>query len=128
MQTTTETVSKTRSKQLGGVEKLLKSKRDHLRRQLNTHLGNVSVDVEPDDEGALATSNFARDLAVATLERERRELKEIEAALARIKAGEYGLCQSCGSPIREIRLQALPWARLCIKCADRNQQQFANGD
>lgn len=127
MQTITEAVPKTR-RQLDSIEKLLKGRRDDLRRQLNAHLGNVTVDVEPDDEGALATSNFAKDLAIATLERERHELKEVEAALARIKEGEYGLCQSCGSPIREMRLQALPWARLCIKCADRKKEQSANGD
>ena len=128
MQTMVATANKGRSKRYEGVERLLNSKRDELRRRLNYHLGDVSVDVEPDDEGALASSNFATDLAVAALERERQELHEIEAALGRIKAGEYGLCQECGSPIRDVRLQALPWARLCIKCADRNSRLAMNGD
>ena len=58
------------------------------------------------------------ELAVATIERERRELVEVEAALKKIASGEYGMCEICESPIKEARLQALPWARLCIQCAD----------
>lgn len=128
MHTTVTTPNVNRTKRYEGTEKLLKSKRDELRYRLNCHLGEVSIDIEPDDEGALATSNFAKDLAVAKLERERQELREIEAALGRIKNGEYGLCQECGDPIREIRLQALPWARLCIKCADCRPRVAMNGD
>ncbi|HKN60131.1 MAG TPA: TraR/DksA C4-type zinc finger protein [Candidatus Acidoferrales bacterium] len=128
MATLTIPAAKTRSKQHDNVEKLLKSKRDELRRKLNHRFGDVSVEREPDDEGALATSNFAKDLAIATIERERRDLAEIEAALARIKAGEYGVCETCESPIREVRLQALPWARLCIRCADRGPDLALAGD
>lgn len=128
MHTMIATPSKNRGKRYEGVENLLKSKRDELRQRLNYHLGDVSVDVEPDDEGALASTNFAIDLAVATLVRERQELGEIDAALGRIKDGEYGLCQECGSPIREVRLQALPWARLCIKCAELKPRFGMNGD
>lgn len=120
--------TKNRTNRHDEIENLLEHKRDELRRRLNHHLGDVTVDLEPDDEGALASSNFAKDLAVATLERERQELNEIEAALARVRAGEYGLCQSCGNPIREARLQALPWARLCIRCADRRPDLFVDGD
>lgn len=126
MHTIVATTTKNRNKRHEDTEKLLNEKRDKLRQRLNYRLEDVTVDVEPDDEGALATSSFATDLAVAALERERRELKEIEAALARIKAGEYGFCQSCANPIREVRLRALPWARLCIKCADPSLA--ANGD
>jgi DnaK suppressor protein len=100
-------------------ESVLRKKQDELARKLNYRLDDVTVDREPDDEGDLAIQNFAKDLAVVTLERERRELREVEAALARIKSGEYGICELCDNPIREARLQALPWARLCIQCADR---------
>jgi DnaK suppressor protein len=102
------------------LEAALKNQRDELRRRLNHRLGEVFTDREPDDEGALATNNFATDLAIATIERERRELKEIEFALGRIKAGEYGVCEGCGSSIRKPRLQALPWARFCLACAEKS--------
>ncbi|MGH9736017.1 MAG: TraR/DksA family transcriptional regulator [Candidatus Acidiferrales bacterium] len=100
-------------------EAVLKKRRDDLARKVNYRLGDVSVDHEPDDEGDVATRNFAKDLAVVTLERERNELAEVEAALSRILRGGYGICEVCENPIREARLQALPWARLCIQCADR---------
>lgn len=100
-------------------EAVLKKKRDDLARKVNYRLGDVTVEHEPDDEGDMATRNFAKDLAVVTLERERNELAEVEAALSRIQRGEYGICEICENPIREARLQALPWARLCIQCADR---------
>lgn len=45
------------------------------------------------------------------------ELKKIDAALARIDDGTYGECMNCGEPISEARLDAVPHATLCIKCA-----------
>ena len=45
-----------------------------------------------------------------------RRLGEIDAALARIAAGTYGRCESCGGPIGRDRLQALPTATRCIRC------------
>jgi DnaK suppressor protein len=106
-------------------ESVLRKKRDELARRLNYRLGDVSVEQEPDDEGDIAIRNFARDLAVVTLQRERKELAEVEAALARIKSGVFGICEICENPIREARLQALPWARLCIRCADRGDVSAA---
>lgn len=99
-------------------EPLLRKRRDDLAQKLNYRLDDVTVEREPDDEGDMATRNFAKDLAVVTLQRERQELAEVEAALARIKSGAFGICEICENPIREARLQALPWARLCIQCAD----------
>jgi DnaK suppressor protein len=67
-------------------------------------------------------SNFA-DSSQVTAERgeaerlasELREaLEEVEAAIARLDAGSYGLCEVCGKPIGEARLEAKPAARLCI--------------
>ncbi|HUJ30952.1 MAG TPA: TraR/DksA family transcriptional regulator [Candidatus Acidoferrum sp.] len=113
------TATKSHNKRYAGLEKLLQAKRDELLSRRNSRLGEVTIDLEPDDEGAVASSSFATDLALVTLERENQELSEIDAALGRIKSGEYGLCEVCENPIPEARLQALPWARLCIRCAGR---------
>lgn len=107
-------------------EAVLRKQRDDLARKLNYRLDDVTVEHEPDDEGDMASRNFAKDLAVVTMERERNELAEVEAALSRIKTGEYGICEMCENPIREARLQALPWARLCIQCADRSVNAAAD--
>jgi DnaK suppressor protein len=47
-----------------------------------------------------------------------RQLRLVEEALDRLDAGDYGICQACDEPIAEKRLQALPWARYCVKCED----------
>jgi RNA polymerase-binding transcription factor DksA len=48
-------------------------------------------------------------------------LQEIEDALAKFDAGTYGQCESCGQPIPEARLEAMPAARLCISCASKRR-------
>lgn len=50
-------------------------------------------------------------------ERERAELGEIDAALARIERGAYGVCQECGGPIDRGRLRVVPEARQCVACS-----------
>lgn len=56
-------------------------------------------------------------------EAQRREVAQIDAAIARIDAGEYGMCVECGQEIDPRRLQALPYATLCTECAARAEQR-----
>ncbi|MGR8930925.1 MAG: TraR/DksA family transcriptional regulator [Gammaproteobacteria bacterium] len=53
----------------------------------------------------------------------RDELEKIRQAISRIDAGTYGICLRCGEPIRKERLQALPYANLCIRCASLGQKK-----
>lgn len=50
-------------------------------------------------------------------DRVRRELADIDSALARIQEGRYGTCLSCGGPMGLQRLRALPEARYCVACS-----------
>jgi DnaK suppressor protein len=100
--------------------KTLLTQRQQLAARINQRLGQVTVEREPDDEGAVAIDNYTKDLAAATIERERRTLNEIEIALSRLEAGEYGICNLCGISIPKIRLEALPSATLCVSCAERS--------
>lgn len=100
-------------------KKELTSKRDELRARFNEHRTGVIVDREPDDEGAEAIENYSKDFMVATLERERQTLQEINTALERMKTGQYGICDNCGAEIPAARLRALPWARYCLRCAEQ---------
>jgi DnaK suppressor protein len=61
-------------------------------------------------------SSTDRDMAVETLNQQARSIQEIRAALERIEEGGYGLCEVCEEPIPAKRLDALPWARMCVKC------------
>nr|WP_218859473.1 TraR/DksA C4-type zinc finger protein [Petropleomorpha daqingensis] len=74
-----------------------------------------NADDEHDPEGA--TIAFERQQTAALLEQARRRLAEIDAALARREAGDYGVCETCGRPIGAERLAARPAARTCIDCA-----------
>ena len=117
--------TKPKNKKYEALEKALTEQRDELVARMSDRMTDVHIDREPDDEAALASDSSTKEMAVATLERERRTLAEIEAALLRMKKGEYGMCASCGEPIPEARLKALPWARVCVKCAERRSNGLA---
>jgi len=55
-------------------------------------------------------------------ETQRREIVQIDAALARLDAGEYGSCADCDQEIDPRRLKALPYALLCAECATRRER------
>jgi DnaK suppressor protein len=81
-----------------------------------------------DDEMPLGT--HLADNAALTLDQELDEtleenssnlLAEIDAALERVEAGTYGTCANCGKEISPARLEAVPWATLCIDCKRQEQ-------
>lgn len=72
-----------------------------------------NVDDEHDPEGS--TIAFELSQAAALMEQSRAGLVQIEAALSRIDAGTFGICEVCGGPIAEGRLEARPWTPYCIR-------------
>ncbi|MEU6137660.1 TraR/DksA C4-type zinc finger protein [Nocardioides sp. NPDC047086] len=74
-----------------------------------------NADDEHDPEGA--TIAFERSQLQALVRQACRHLDEVEAALDRLTEGTYGICEICGQPISEGRLEARPVARTCITCA-----------
>ena len=64
-----------------------------------------------------ATETYDRELDYTLEENSEHVLAEIDAALKRIEEGTYGICTNCGQQIAVERLDALPWAPLCIDCA-----------
>ena len=102
------------------LHKALLAQKLELTTRIRKRMGEVIAEREPDDEGAIAIDNYTKDLTAVTIERERRTLNEINAALARLETGDYGVCGFCGTSIPKVRLEALPWARLCVNCAERN--------
>jgi RNA polymerase-binding transcription factor DksA len=60
---------------------------------------------------------LAEHAAAAAAEATARELSEIQAALDRIAAGTYGVCEICGHAIGRDRLRALPEVRRCVSCS-----------
>lgn len=62
------------------------------------------------------TDNFDREFALSLVSNEQEALYEIEEALKRLEQGTYGICEMCEKPIRKERLEAVPFARLCVQC------------
>ena len=67
-------------------------------------------------QAAAATHVFEQQRDLALRDRNEQHLAAVDAALARLDAGTYGLCESCAKPIAPERLEALPSAALCIDC------------
>ncbi len=63
-----------------------------------------------------ATVTYDRELDYTLEENSEHVLSEVDAALRRIDDGTYGVCTNCGNPIAPERLEARPWATLCIDC------------
>ena len=74
-----------------------------------------NADDEHDPEGA--TIAYERSQLEALIGQAVATLTEIDAALSRLSAGDYGTCGRCGEPIPADRLAARPLARWCIGCA-----------
>ena len=68
-------------------------------------------------QAAAATHVFEQQRDLALRDHERSQLSLVEEALARLEAGSYGICRSCGRVIPPERLEAIPWAPTCIECA-----------
>ena len=77
--------------------------------------GSAGGDDEHDPEGA--TVAFERQHVAALLDRARAHLEAIDAALRKVDAGSYEICDICGRPIGAERLAARPAALTCVRCA-----------
>ena len=73
----------------------------------------------------LGSETFERELELTTLSIVEGELKEIDDALRRLDHGSYGICEECGKPIDEARLEAVPWARYCVLDQARIEQALS---
>ena len=67
-------------------------------------------------QAAAASQVFEQQRDLALRDKDTQHLEAVDAALARVAAGTYGRCTSCGGVIADERLDALPWAALCIDC------------
>jgi len=65
----------------------------------------------------LGTDSFEQEFTLELMDGERKLITEIDDALSRIEDGTYGICEVGGEDIPKQRLEAIPWARLCVGCA-----------
>jgi len=103
---------------------LLDEQKEALRRQLT----DMGADPDADSLEGMdfdfgfadsAQSTAERNKVLAVIERLRENLHDIDLALAKIEKGTYGICERCGDPIAPERLEAIPYARLDMKCKQK---------
>jgi DnaK suppressor protein len=71
----------------------------------------------------LGSENFEQEFALSLMATEGDTLAKIELALQRIEDGDYGKCVECEGVIPKLRLNAIPYAEMCVKCAEKHEQQ-----
>ena len=86
--------------------------------------GNGGSDLSnaPFHLGDMGTDEFLYDMNATLLVNEQYIVAEAREALNRLDNGTYGICESCGRSIASARLEAIPFARFCVKCAETNDQ------
>lgn len=103
----------------------LEQQRDNLRHEIEDQGGDPdSDDAEIDVErgfadSAHATAERARTLSV--MKALRANLRWVDRAITKMDLGTYGTCERCGGPVGIERLEALPWAILCIDCKRKGE-------
>jgi DnaK suppressor protein len=74
------------------------------------------------DPADMAANAYTKELLVSMSDNDRKLLNLIDEALDRIEEGEYGKCVRCGAAVPEKRLEAVPWARHCVRCQDLHER------
>ena len=116
-----------RKEAVANLQNILMRRRDALRKALAGDLSSL-MELRQQASGDMldAAIDGAQDeLSSQLAEVESRELAHIETALERMRDGDYGLCETCEEAIPLARLQALPYATLCIQC---QREAEKNGD
>lgn len=101
-------------------EKLIAAKSDLLNRVKDTRQ-NLYSDEKGGDEGDQTVRALAEREMLHMADRVRRQLLEIESALARIENGTFGICEETDEAIEPQRLRAIPWTRLSIEGAEMRE-------
>ena len=72
--------------------------------------------------GETATATLDREIDYSLEENSEQVLRSIDRALQRIHEGSFGICETCGQPISEERLEAIPYATQCIDCRRKGER------
>lgn len=86
------------------------------------HVGLDASGSYDEDLVDVASDTFEREKGLAIENSVHQLLHQVEEALVRVEGGSYGICQVCEQPIHPDRLHALPYARLCIRCKEREER------
>jgi DnaK suppressor protein len=109
------------------LKEILLEKREALIQEIKQQLGQSVTEEQQRrleaamDSGDQALVDLDREMGISLQEMRNRERQLIDDALDSLDEGTYGMCAECGGEINEKRLQALPFARLCVECKSKRE-------
>jgi DnaK suppressor protein len=109
------------------LQKMLMAKRQEIIKEIEGSLGQSLTEDQQRrlesarDVGDQALMDLERELGISLMEMRNRRRQSIDEALNRLHEGTYGVCAECGIEISEKRLQAVPFAKLCVECQSREE-------
>jgi RNA polymerase-binding protein DksA len=106
-----------RARLRGDVNQMADAALNKSRSEANGDLSSMPIHMAD-----IGSDNFEQEFTLSLMESEGGTLEQIEAALERIEDGDYGDCEECGARIPKTRLNALPYATMCVKCASRLEE------
>jgi DnaK suppressor protein len=106
-----------RARLRGDVNQLADAALKKSRSEANGDLSSMPIHMAD-----IGSDNFEQEFTLSLMESEGAALEKIEASLERIEEGVYGNCEECGVKIPKSRLNAIPYATLCIKCASQQER------
>ena len=105
-------------------KKILTNQLEELLESVENASRNIpEADGEPLDFTDQASIESERDLNIHIKEREARLTAKIKEALSRLEDGSFGICEDCGEPIAEKRLEVRPVTTLCIDCKRKQEAE-----
>jgi len=103
--------------------RLLGKRQDLLGLVTRTELdGRLADEQGTKDLADKANNTYTKEFLFYQSSNDRTMLQLVDEALNRIEQGNYGACVHCGGPVEIKRLEAVPWARHCIPCQEKQDQ------
>ena len=106
-----------RSRMTGDVNQLRENSLKKSLAEANGNLSNMPIHMAD-----IGSDNYEQEFSLSLMENEGAALEKIQESLDRIEDGSYGACEDCGAKIPKTRLNAIPYATLCVKCASQQER------
>lgn len=116
-----------RERRREALQQMLLQKRQEILKEIEGSLGQSLTEDQQRrlesarDVGDQALMDLDRELGISLMEMRNRRRQAIDEALTRLNEGTYGICAECGVEISERRLEAVPFAKLCVECQAREE-------
>jgi DnaK suppressor protein len=116
-----------RERRREALQQMLMGKRQEILKEIEGSLGQSLTEDQQRrlesarDVGDQALMDLDRELGISLMEMRNRRRQAIDEALTRLNEGTYGICAECGVEISERRLEAVPFAKLCVECQAREE-------